>query len=499
MDAWRAALRLPNVVQNLLGEGTLSASFIPVYARLENEGRKDEARAFAGAVLGLLLGVLGVVTLLGVLLAPVLVGILFVAFEAEQQARTAALVRILFPMTGLLALSAWTLGILNSHRRFLIPYTAPVLWNLAILGALGWGGWMLGLRDDALLRWVGWGALLGGALQLGVQVPGALRALGGVRPSWAVHLPSVRTAVSNFGPVVAARGVANLSGWLDYALAAALAAGAISALGFAQTLYLLPISLFGMAAAAGELPELSREGRTDGLDPETRHRIAAQVRSGVERVAFFVIPCMVVYLGLGDLVTAALFQTGAFGAPEVRLTWAVLGAYTLGMGATATAKLLSATFHALGDTRTPARIAVIRIAASLGVGLALMFPLDTLEVLGDANGLRYGAVGLALGAAVGGQLELALLRRKLTLRIGEHRAAGGRILRITGAAGVALALGIGLRAGVTLVLPWTPPLLMAALVFPVAGGCYLAVAHALGVPLPAPVARALRLGGGPIP
>jgi putative peptidoglycan lipid II flippase len=487
MDAWRAANRLPNVIQNLLGEGTLSASFIPVYARLVEDGKREEARAFAGATLGLLLAVLGVATLLGVLLAPVLVGVLFIAFDAEQQARTTSLVRILFPMTALLAMSAWTLGVLNTHRRFLIPYTAPVLWNVAILVALGVGGWGYGLRGDPLLSLVALGAVAGGVLQLGVQVPATIRALGWVRPSLDIGRPTVRTAVANFGPVVAARGVANLSGWLDYALAAALASGAIAALGFAQTLYLLPISLFGLAAAAGELPELAR------TRPGDHGVLARSVQQGVERIAFFVVPSMVVYVALGDLVTAALFQSGAFGAPEVRLTWAVLAAYALGMGASATAKLLSATFHALGDTRTPARIAVTRMGISLGAGLTLMFPFDTLPVLGGNGGLRYGAVGLALGAAIGAQFELAALRRKLKARLGDVDTDGahrGRMGRIVLAALGAGAIGMGLR--MILPLATLHPILEAAIVLPWVGGAYVIGAQLLGVPLPASWMRRLQ-------
>ncbi len=135
-DVFSAGLRAPNVLQNLLGEGTLSASFIPVYSELLGQGRTKEAGRVAGAMFSLLLGIAGVISLLGVLFAPVLVTIFTPGFEGQRRELMIAFVRIIFPMTGVLVLSAWALGILNSHRKFFIPYFAPVMWNAAIIGAL---------------------------------------------------------------------------------------------------------------------------------------------------------------------------------------------------------------------------------------------------------------------------------------------------------------------------------------------------------------------------
>src|SRR5690606_8816865 len=121
---------------NLLGEGTLSASFIPVYAELLEEGREEEAGRVAGAVFGLLVALAGGLALLGILFAPVLVSVFTPGFEGPRRELTIVAVRIIFPMTGVLVLSAWALGILNSHRRFFISYVAPVAWNAAIITTL---------------------------------------------------------------------------------------------------------------------------------------------------------------------------------------------------------------------------------------------------------------------------------------------------------------------------------------------------------------------------
>src|SRR5262245_29673788 len=135
-DAWGAALRTPNFIQNLLGEGTLSASLIPVYARFLEEGKEEEAGRCAGAALGILMVVAFGAALVGILIAPILMKIFFPLWTPDKQALTVRLVRNLFPMTAVLLLSAWALGILNSHRYFFISYVAPVLWNLAMITAL---------------------------------------------------------------------------------------------------------------------------------------------------------------------------------------------------------------------------------------------------------------------------------------------------------------------------------------------------------------------------
>jgi putative peptidoglycan lipid II flippase len=472
-DAWRAALRMPNVLQNLLGEGTLSASFIPIYAGMEEEGRRDAARRFAGAVFGLLTATAGLMALLGVLLAPVLVAIFFAGFDPDRQAVTVGLVRILFPMTAVLVLSAWCLGILNSHRRFFLSYAAPVLWNAAMIGALALGGWGAGLEGEALVRLLAWGALLGGGLQFLVQLPLALRLVGGLRPSLSTSVEGVREAIRNFTPVLAARGVVNLSGWLDYALAAFLATGAVAALGYAQTLYILPISLFGMSVAASELPELAR--RREGAAAEI---LGQEVGRGMERIAFFLVPSTLAYLVLGEVVVAALYQTGAFGGPEVLLTWGVLAAYAMGMGASASSRLLSSAFYALRDTRTPARVAYLRVALSLSVGAALMLPLDRVQV---GEGLRLGAAGLALGASVGAWVELTLLRRSLKTSLGPHGPRRRVLVRFGLAGGAALLVGLGVRLGLAALFPPIHPILEALGVLGAFGGTYLVLTRVMGV------------------
>ena len=200
-DAFKAALRIPNVLQNLFGEGVLSGSFIPVYARLRAEGKGDEAQRVAGTVASLLALVVAVIVALGVTCSALLVDLIAPGFADEKRALTIALTKIFFPATGLLVFSAWCLGILNSHGKFLLSYTAPVFWNLVIIGSLVYFG-RLGMGQDDLAVYVAWGVVVGSALQFIVQLPFALSYLGKFSPGLHLSAEPVRKVVNNFFPIL---------------------------------------------------------------------------------------------------------------------------------------------------------------------------------------------------------------------------------------------------------------------------------------------------------
>ena len=469
-DAWRAALRMPNVIRNLLGEGTLSASFIPIYSELLEEGRDEEAGRFAGAILGLLLLTVAAFTLLGILLAPVLVPLVFFRWSPEKQAITVTLVQILFPMVGVLVIAAWALGVLNSHRRFFVSYVAPVFWNLALIATLiGFGG-TLAFGQERLVVALAWGAGVGALLQLGFQLPLVVRVLRHFRLSASLVVHGVREAIDNFVPVLTARGVVNLSAYADMILAGLLASGAVATLGYAQTFWMLPISLFGVSLAAAELPELSRQRNA------AYRLIADRVSGSLGTMAWFLVPSTLGYLFLGDVIVAALYQTGAFGASETTVTHVVLAAYSLGLMASAASRMLSSAFYALRDTRTPARIAYLRVAVSLVVGASIMFPLDRFEI----GGLHLGAAGLAVGSSVGAWLEYVLLRRSLSSVVGSHAPDRRRMGSIWLAGVLATAAGLGVRA----ILPELHPVWRATATLLPFGAVYLIGTRVLGVAMP---------------
>lgn len=443
-SAFRAALRMPNVLQNLLGEGTLSASFIPVYSKLLEEGDDEAAGKLAGAIFALLLAVAGGLSLFGMLLAPVLVSVFLTGFEGEIRELTIACTRIIFPMTGILVLSAWALGILNSHRRFFVSYTAPVLWNAAIIAVLLFFGTRLDQRN--LVIALAWGALVGGALQFLVQLPWVLRLQRGLRPRWDLRSHGAGTVLRNAGPAIMGRGVVQLSGWVDMWLASFLFAGAVAALGYAQTFYMLPVSLFGMSIAAAELPELSRTGGGDVA--AVRNRVAA----GLRQMAVFVVPSVVGYLALGDVIIGAMYERGEFARGDTILVYLILAGYSIGLLASTATRLYASTLYALNDTKTPAKIAMIRVGTSALLGATLMMLLEPITVRGitislgpgfTILGRPIGAAGLAAGAGIAAWLEWTLLRRAVARRIGVP-AAASVLVRLILAAILAAAAARGL-------------------------------------------------------
>jgi putative peptidoglycan lipid II flippase len=431
-DAFKAAFRIPNFLQNLFGEGVLSASFIPVYARLLAGGDEAEARRTAGAVAALLALTTSLLVLAGVMATPLLIDAIAPGFSGAKRDLTIRLVRILFPGAGLLVFSAWCLGILNSHRRFFLSYTAPVVWNAAMIATLLFFG---GSRSQyPLARILAWGSVAGSALQVGVQLPVVMKLLRRLQLSLACRSGHVQTVVRNFFPVFVGRGVVQISAYVDALLASLLPTGAVAALAYAQTLYTLPVSLFGMSVSAAELPLMSGEL---GDDDQVAAALRARLNTGLRRIAFFVIPSMAAFLVLGDVIVAAIYQTGQFMRADVLYVWGILGGYALGLLASTCGRLYSSVFYALRDTRTPLRFAVVRVvlAAVLGYVLALHLP----AMLGMET--RWGVAGLTVSAGIAGWIEMMLLRRSLNRRIGRSGLAAGFLARITLAA--ILAAGIG--------------------------------------------------------
>jgi putative peptidoglycan lipid II flippase len=448
---FKAALRIPNFLQNLFGEGVLSGSFIPVYAGLLGRKEGEEADRLAGAVFGLLTLATGVFVGLGMVATPLFVEVIAPGFEGGARELAIRLVRILFPGTGLLVLSAWCLGILNSHRRFLLSYLAPVVWNLAIIATLVVGG-VRGLEQGRLVEVLAWGVEAGSVLQFAVQVPTVLRLLGHFRPALSVAGDSVRQVLRSFGPVVLGRGVVQVSAYVDTAYASLISERALATLTYAQTIYLLPVSLFGMAVSAAELPEMSR---TAGAGEEVASRLRGRLEAGARRIAFFVVPSAVAFLLLGDVVAGALLQTGRFSAADTRYVWYLLMGSSVGLVAGTVGRLYASAFYALKDPRTPLRFAAGRVA--VGTGLAFVLALWLPRQVGLPPHL--GAAFLTATSGLVGWLESRMLRRALIRQLGQVGLPWGWVGRLWGAALVAGLVGLGIKLGLTQVLGPMPSVL----------------------------------------
>ncbi len=474
-DVVVASLRIPNLLQNLFGEGVLSASFIPVYARLLGQGRDRDAGRVAGAVAGLLGLVVAVMVALGVGAAPLIVDLLAPGFTGEKRALTVSLVRILFPATGILVFSAWCLGILNSHRKFFLSYVAPVVWNAAIVAATVAGPHGEAARGRLALL-IAWGAVAGSLLQVLVQLPTVLALAHGLRLSLGAGDPDVGTVVRNFWPALMGRGVNQISAYVDTVISSLLGTGPVAALANAQLLYTLPVSLFGMSVSAAELPEMSS---AQGAEAERHAVVRSRLEDASHRIAYFIVPCAVGFLALGQVLVGALFQTGRFTAQDSRYVWAILAGSAVGLLASTLSRLSSSAFYALGDTRTPLRYAMVRVGLTTVLGFLCTIPLP--HLLGYP--LRWGVVGLTASAGFAAWVEFALLRRSLAERIGPAPFAPGYLPRLWGAALVAGAAAWGLW----LLAARLGPLWAAAVVLLP----YAALYGALTLALRIPAARAL--------
>jgi len=473
--AFSAAFRIPNFLQNVFGEGALSASFIPVYANLLARGDEKEASRVADAVLTLLALATSVIVVIGILTTPFFVGLFAYSFDPATRELTTQLVRIFFPGAGLLVLSAWCLGVLNSHRRFFLSYTAPVVWNLAIIATLIWFGRAedqvhLASFQFRLATLTAWGSVVGSALQFGVQMPTVLSLIKRLRPVLDIATENVRTVLRNFFPVFMSRGVVQISAFVDAMLAGLISPQAVAALTYAQSLYTLPVSLFGMSVSAAELPAMSSAlGSQDQIASQLRQRL----NDGLHRIAFFIVPSAMAMMAFGDVMTGALYQTGKFGLTDSRYVWAILAGSTIGLLASTLGRLYASTYYALHDTRTPLRYAIIRVALTTGLGYLFAIPLP--HLIGVEP--KWGAAGLTASAGVAGWIEFALLRRSLNRRIGRTGLATIYVGKLWAGAFAGAVVGWGIKLG----LPSLHPIIVAGLVLVPYGLIYFGVTALLKI------------------
>jgi putative peptidoglycan lipid II flippase len=467
-DAFNAAFRIPNFLQNLFGEGALSASFIPVYASLLASKDRREADRVAGAVASALALIVAIIVLVGVAATPIFIDVIAPGFSGGKRDLTIQIVRVLFPGAGLFVMSAWCLGVLNSHHRFLLSYTAPVMWNAAMIAALIIGG---GSPLPQLAIILAWGSVAGALLQFVVQLPVVFRVAPDLRFRIDTASKHVREVIRNFAPAFVSRGVVQVSAYIDAVIASFLPTGAVTGLTYAQLLYTLPVSLFGMSISAAELPAMSGALGSDPAGAETvRRRLAA----GLRQIAFFVVPSAVGFLALGDVIAAALLQTGRFSHEDAVYVWGILAGSGVGLLASTFGRLYSSTYYAFKDTRTPLRFALVRVALTTLLGYFFALPLPRLLNIPSV----WGAAGLTASAGLSGWVEMMLLRRKLQARIGSAWPGARFLVKLWGAAILAAAVAWGIK----LVIPVMHPAVTAIVVLGPFGLVYFAATYVFGIP-----------------
>ena len=474
-SAFVAAYKVPNLVRVLLGEGNLSASFIPVLAERMREGGEAEARRLARGVLGLLLAVVGVVTLAGMAAAPALAWVVAPGFDPALRALVERLIVILFPTVAFMVAGGWCMGVLHAHGRFFWPNFAPLFWSVVSAGALVA---FVGRTDMDPVYVLAWGVVAGSAVQLLVQLPAARAALGTIAPGGGWKDPAVRRVVRLFGPMLVGSGVAQLSTLVDVQIASFVSDESVASLAYAQRLYLLPLSLFAVSIAQVALPTLAHDAGAGG--PEAIRR---QLSTAWRRMAFLVIPSSLGLVAFGRPAVSVIFEHGRFDAADTSAVTAVLAAYSAGLLAYASTRLFATAFHAVQDTATPVRVAAVALAANVGLGVALAWAI--------------GTPGIALATALAATVSAVVLARRLSRRLGGGLDSGAR--RTARAALISAAV-----AGLAAVGPYLwilgrwagwglPPRLAAtAALYLGVAGLYLAVARALGASEIGPALRRLR-------
>jgi len=402
-DAYTAAFKIPNAVRNLLGEGTLSASFVPVYSRILARGDEKTSRALAGAILGILLVAVSMLTIVGVVAAPLLTSLLASGFDDPTRELTTRLTRVLFPMTGLMVLSGWCLGIQNSHRRFFWSYASAAMWSVAQIALLlGWGKHAADMAQ--LSWWLAWATLVGALMQVAAQLPEVSRLVRPLPITLDTTAEGVMPTLRNVVPVVTALGVVQISSFIDLQIASWLPSGAATNMTYANTLALLPVSLFGVSVAAAALPEFSRDSGTLAVDA-----LRERLRGGWQRILFYIIPSTLAFIAFGDFFVGILYRGGRFGVEEQRVVHLVLAAFAVGLISFASVKLLSSVYYALQDYRTPLRASISSIVVSAIASVAIAIPLRTSP---------YASAGIALGTALGSYVNLAVLIAGLHKQLG---------------------------------------------------------------------------------
>src|SRR5882672_6931784 len=376
-DAFLTAFRIPNLLRDLFAEGALSAAFVTTFTqRMEREGERSAWR-LANLVVNVLAIVVATLTLVGMWFAPALVEAIAPGFAAipGKVALTVHLTRIMFPFLLLIALAAVAMGVLNTRNVFGVPAAASAFFNLgSVVGGLGCAAWLApdylrsvlgaGPPPDPVLAaraitGMAIGTLLGGFLQLAVQVPSLRRVGFRYRPLFDLTDPGVRQVMRLMGPATIGAAAVQVNVFVNSNFASYLGNGPVSWLNVAFRFMQLPIGLFGVALGTVTLTVVSRHGAR-GDD----RSLARTVGQALELVALFCLPAAAGLAVVGVPVIGIIYEHGRFMPSDTAAAAQALGGYAVGLAGYAGIKVLAPAFYALGNTRTPMLVSVLSIAVN---------------------------------------------------------------------------------------------------------------------------------------
>jgi putative peptidoglycan lipid II flippase len=428
-DAFYVAFRIPNFLRRIFGEGAFSQAFVPVFAEYKTKTSHDEVRTFVSYMLGYLGAILLVVTLVGVVVAPLLVGMLAPGYldEPQKYGLTVTMLRIIFPYIFFVSLVAMAAGILNTYGRFGAAAFTPVLLNLCLIGAAV----LLAPHLDEPVLALAWGVFIAGVVQLAFQIPflRQLKLLPRPRFTWRQQHEGVRRVSKLMLPAIFGVSIAQVNLLVNTLLASFLVTGSVSWLYYADRFMEFPLGVFGIALATVILPGLSRRHATNSNDD-----FSHLLDWGLRWVVIIAVPASVALILLAGPLLTTLFYRGAFTAHDVQMTAAALIAFSAGLLGFMLIKVLAPGFYARQDTQTPVRIGVVTMGVNIVLSLALFYP--------------FGHVGLASAISVAAFVNAGLLFYRL-YRGGIYRPSSGwglfafRVLLASAVMGVVLYLGIG--------------------------------------------------------
>jgi putative peptidoglycan lipid II flippase len=396
-DAFFVAFRIPNLLRRLFAEGSLSIAFIPVFTQYLAQRGKEEAFNMARSALWITSFLLAAVTVAGVLLSPLIIHLIAPGFAgaSEKFSLTVKLTQLLFPYIFFIGLVALCMGILNVLGHFAAPALAPVFLNLSMIASVVF----LSPRMQDPVWGLAVGVLIGGILQLALQLPFLIK--NGFR-FWArspIYHEGLKTVGRLMVPTIFGSAVYQINILVGTLLASLLPEGSVSYLYYADRLVQFPLGIFAVATATAVLPNLSRQVAEKDIKG-AKETFAHAVRL----VLFITVPSMIGLIVLRTPIVDLLFRRGAFDAETTRLTAIALLYYGMGLWAFSTVRVVVSVFYALQDTKTPAKTAVVSIAANVILGIVLMGPLN------------HG--GLALATSLASMINLGLLVRTLRTRLG---------------------------------------------------------------------------------
>jgi putative peptidoglycan lipid II flippase len=407
-DAFFVAFRIPNLLRRLFAEGSLSIAFVPVFTEYLTQKGRQEAFRLARAAVWALSFVVALAAVLGIVLAPLIIRIIAPGFvdDPAKFALTVSLTRLTFPYIFFICLVALSMGILNTLGHFAAPALAPVLLNLAMITAAV----VLSPHLENPVYGLAYGVLVGGVLQLALQVPFLVRKGVFFWQRASLRHPGLKKIGWLMLPAIFGAAVYQINILVGTLLASLLPEGSVSYLYYADRLVQFPLGIFAIAMATAVLPSISRQAAQKNFKA-----VEATFGHAMRLVLFITMPAMVGLIVLREPIVALLFKRGAFDLRNVQLTAQALLYYGVGLWAFSAVRVVVATFYALQDTRTPVRVAVIAVAANIILGVVLM------------RYLAHG--GLALATSLSSMLNLILLLAALSKRLGRLHLS-----QITGAA-----------------------------------------------------------------